>query len=72
MRLGLIVGSLGLEKARKLFHDQDERFNESNRDVLIGPIPCSQKPAAALHRFLEVVRLSWHALENDTVEGTPR
>ena len=30
VRLGVRVGPAGLQKARKRFHDQDERFNDSN------------------------------------------
>ena len=33
VRLGVRVGPAGLEEARKRFHDQDERFNDSNRGV---------------------------------------
>ena len=45
------MGLLGLvAEARKVFHDQDERFNDSNRDApvkttcAIGPIPFSTTP----------------------------
>ena len=30
VRLGARVGPAGLENVRKRFHDQDERFNDSN------------------------------------------
>ena len=47
---GARVGPAGLEEARRRFHNQDERFNDSNRGVAvrttwaIGPIPCSTTP----------------------------
>ena len=49
VRLGVKVGAL--KEARKLFHDQDERFNDSNRD---GNRTDTQlhNPAAALHGSL--------------------
>ena len=50
IRLGARVGPAGLEKARKSFQNQDERFNDSNTSVpvrttwAIGPIPFSTTP----------------------------
>ena len=35
VRLGVRVGPAGLEKARTRFQDQDERFNDSNREVSV-------------------------------------
>ena len=57
VRLGVRVGPAGLEKARKRFHDQDERFNDSNRGVTvkttweIGPIPYSTAPLQLSNAF---------------------
>ena len=50
IRQGARVGLAGLEEARRRFHNQDERFNDSNRGVpvrttwAIGPIPYSTTP----------------------------
>ena len=70
VRCGVRVGPLGLEEARTLFHDPDERLNDSHRDVpvkttwAIGPMPNSTTP-------LQLLAACWK-LASDAVEGTPR
>ena len=50
IRLGASLGPAGWEEARRRFHNQNERFNDSNRGVpvrttwAIGPIPHSTTP----------------------------
>ena len=71
VRLGVRVGAAGLEEARKRFHDQDERFNDSNRGVpvrttwAIGPIPYSTTPlqlASALWNWSGGVGMPWKVI----------
>ena len=50
IRRGARVGPAGLEEARRRFHNQDERIDDTNRGVpvrttwAIGPIPYSTTP----------------------------
>ena len=69
VRLGVRVGPAGLEQARKRFHDQDERFNDSNRGVrttwAIGPVPYSTtllQLASALWRWSGGVGTPWKVI----------
>ena len=68
------VGQARLGEARKRFHDQDERFNDSNRGVAvtttwaIGPIPHSSTPLQLSSALRSLS--SWHAVEGDLIGGT--
>ena len=58
VRVGLAV----MEKARRRFHNQDKRFNDSNRGVpvrttwAIGPIPSLHDATTVLGCALDLVR----------------
>ena len=64
------------EEARRRFHHQDERLNDSNRGIpvrttwAIGPIPYSTTPRQ-ISDALDLVRWSWNHLEGDPPEGPP-
>ena len=71
VRLGVRVGPAGLEEARERFHDQDERFNDSNRGVPVrttwasGPVPYFTTPlqlANALWRWSGGVWTPWKVI----------
>ena len=62
IRLGVRVALAVMEKARRRFHNQDKRFNDSNRGVpvrttwAIGPIPSLHDATTVLGCALDLVR----------------